>query len=153
MPQEGTGSGFLYDEEGHVVTNYHVVQGADSIDVKFSDKLQIPARVVGVDPRDDLAVLAPERVSPGLQSPELGSSSDLRVGQRTVAISNPFGLDRTLLNSRGEVIGTNTAIRDDAQGIGFAVPVNTVKRIVPGLIEQGVYPHPRDRLPRLLHHD
>jgi S1-C subfamily serine protease len=181
MPNEGTGSGFIYDEEGHVVTNYHVIEGADSIEVKFSDEFEVPAQVIGIDPPNDLAVLALEELPPNIEPLTLGSSADLRVGQRTIAIGNPFGLDRTLttgvvsalgrplqtdddniifdviqtdaainpgnsggplLNSRGEVIGINTAIREKAQGIGFAVPVSTVKRIVPVLLKNGIYPHP-----------
>jgi S1-C subfamily serine protease len=181
MPQEGTGSGFIYDDAGHIVTNYHVIEGADTIAVKFSDEMEVPARVIGLDPPNDLAVLLLEEVPPELTPLTLGSSDELRVGQRTIAIGNPFGLDRTLttgvvsalgrplqtendnvifdviqtdaainpgnsggplLNSRGQVIGINTAIREDAQGIGFAVPVNTVKRIVPILIKKGTYPHP-----------
>jgi S1-C subfamily serine protease len=181
MPSEGTGSGFVYDEEGHIVTNYHVIEGADTIEVKFSDEFAVPAQVIGSDPANDLAVLAVDSLPPSFEPLALGSSADLRVGQRTIAIGNPFGLDRTLttgvvsalgrplrtqdenvifdviqtdaainpgnsggplLNSRGEVIGINTAIRENAQGIGFAVPVNTVKRIVPVLIRNGVYPHP-----------
>lgn len=181
MASEGTGSGFVFDQEGHIVTNYHVVQDAESLEVRFSDDTSVPATVVGVDPPNDLAVikvdLPPERLAPVA----LGDGSDIRVGQRAIAIGNPFGLDRTLttgvvsalgrplqtdqnayiyeviqtdaainpgnsggplLNSRGELIGVNTAIRQDAQGIGFAVPVDTVKRIVPALIAQGFYPHP-----------
>jgi S1-C subfamily serine protease len=180
-PNEGTGSGFVFDDQGHIVTNHHVIEGAESIEVKFSEEFEVPARVIGVDPPNDLAVLALESLPPDLQPLTLGSSSDLRVGQRTIAIGNPFGLDRTLttgvvsalgrplrteddnvifdviqtdaainpgnsggplLNSRGEVIGVNTAIRENAQGIGFAVPVNTISRIVPVLIENGSYPHP-----------
>jgi len=180
-PNEGTGSGFVYDDQGHIVTNYHVIEGADTIEVKFSDKFEVSARVIGVDPPNDLAVLALETLPSDLDPLILGSSEDLRVGQRTIAIGNPFGLDRTLttgvvsalgrplrtednnvifdviqtdaainpgnsggplLNSRGEVIGINTAIRENAQGIGFAVPVNTVKRIVPTLLKNGNYPHP-----------
>ncbi len=180
-PNEGTGSGFVYDEQGHIVTNYHVIEGAETIEVKFSDDFAIPARVIGIDPPNDLAVLGLETLPPNLEPLTLGSSEDLRVGQRTIAIGNPFGLDRTLttgvvsalgrplrteddnvifdviqtdaainpgnsggplLNSRGEVIGINTAIRENAQGIGFAVPVDTVKRIVPVLLKNGSYPHP-----------
>ena len=180
-PNEGTGSGFVYDDEGHIVTNYHVIQGAESIEVKFSDELQVPAQVVGTDPTNDLAVLKVDSLPSNVVPLLLGSLTDLRVGQRTIAIGNPFGLDRTLttgvvsalgrplraedgsivydviqtdaainpgnsggplLNSRGQVIGVNTAIRQDAQGIGFAVPVDTLKRVVPALIENGYYPHP-----------
>lgn len=181
MPSEGTGSGFVYDDQGHIVTNNHVVEGADTIEVKFSDDIEVPARVIGVDPQNDLAILEIESLPYGFQPLTLGSSADLRVGQRAIAIGNPFGLDRTLttgvvsalgrplseqngnvifdviqtdaainpgnsggplLNSRGEVIGINTAIQENAQGIGFAVPVNTLKRIVPVLLDKGTYPHP-----------
>jgi S1-C subfamily serine protease len=181
QPSEGTGSGFVYDQAGHIVTNYHVVRGAESIGVIFSDETEVSAQVVGVDPANDLAVLKVDEVPPGILPVELGASADLRVGQRAIAIGNPFGLDQTLtvgvvsalgrplqteedtyifnviqtdaainpgnsggplLDSRGKVIGVNTAVRQNAQGIGFAVPVDTVKRVVPLLIAQGVYPHP-----------
>ncbi|MFQ5398438.1 MAG: S1C family serine protease [Anaerolineae bacterium] len=181
LPSEGTGSGFVIDEEGHIITNYHVIEGAESIEVRFSDETQLPARVVGTDPANDLAVLEPDGELPPLTPLTLGSSADLRVGQRAIAIGNPFGLDRTLttgvvsalgrplktegdnyifnviqtdaainpgnsggplLDSRGRVIGVSTAIRKDAQGIGFAIPVDTVKRVMPALIENGSYPHP-----------
>ncbi len=180
-PSEGTGSGFVYDLEGHIITNYHVIEGAESISVTFPDESEIEAVVVGVDPANDLAVIRVPEL-PEISVPLiLGDSSDLRVGQRAIAIGNPFGLDNTLtmgvvsalgrplqrdngdfifnviqtdaainpgnsggplLNSRGIVIGVNTAIRDNAEGIGFAVPVNTVKRVVPALIADGSYPHP-----------
>lgn len=178
---EGTGSGFVYDTAGHIVTNYHVVQNADSIEVGLSDALTIPAQVVGVDPPNDLAVLKIDVPAAELHPLELGSSADLQVGQRAIAIGNPFGLDRTLttgvisalgrplrtennvtifnviqtdaainpgnsggplLDSRGRVIGVSTAIQAGAQGIGFAVPVDTVKRVVPALIADGAYQHP-----------
>lgn len=180
-PSEGTGSGFVIDNEGHIVTNYHVIENADSVEVLLSDETQAPATIVGVDPPNDLALLKidapPEQLSPV----ELGSSAELRVGQRAIAIGNPFGLDRTLtagvisalgrplqtsednvifdvvqtdaainpgnsggplLDSRGRVIGVNTAIRQNAEGIGFAVPVDTLKRVLPPLKELGYYPHP-----------
>ncbi len=178
---EGTGSGFVFDEAGHIVTNNHVIENAESIEVRFSDDLSVPARVVGTDPANDLAVLELDGDLPTLTPLELGDSADLRVGQRAIAIGNPFGLDRTLttgvvsalgrplqtdndnfiynviqtdaainpgnsggplLDSRGRVIGVNTAVRQNAEGIGFAVPVDTLKRVVPALIENGVYPHP-----------
>lgn len=181
MPSEGTGSGFVYDTEGHIVTNFHVVEDADSIDVRFGEEASLPAQVVGSDPANDLAVLKVDASQVPLTPLELGSSADLQVGQRAIAIGNPFGLDQTLttgvvsalgrplqtesdnfifnviqtdaainpgnsggplLDSRGRVIGVNTAIRQNAEGIGFAVPVDTVKRIVPALIAEGVYPHP-----------
>ncbi len=181
MPSEGTGSGFVLDQKGHIVTNYHVVEGAESVTVILADGTEVPAQIVGVDPPNDLAVIKID-VSPDKLVPvELGDSSTLRVGQRAIAIGNPFGLDRTLttgvisalgrplqtskdtviynviqtdaainpgnsggplLNSRGQVIGVNTAIRQNAEGIGFAVPVDTVKRVVPELIARGRYPHP-----------
>jgi S1-C subfamily serine protease len=181
MPSEGTGSGFLIDQQGHIVTNFHVIEGAESIEVRFSDEQSFDAQVVGTDRGNDLAVLKVDLPAEGLTPLELGSSADLRVGQRAIAIGNPFGLDQTLttgvvsalgrplqtdsdsfifnviqtdaainpgnsggplLNSRGQVIGVNTAIRQDAEGIGFAVPVDTVKRVVPALISKGTYPHP-----------
>lgn len=181
VPSEGTGSGFVLDGRGHIVTNYHVVEGADSISVTLSDESTQDATVVGIDPPNDLALIRIDPPEAGLTAVELGDSSSLRVGQRAVAIGNPFGLDRTLtvgvisalgrplqvsednviynvvqtdaainpgnsggplLDSRGRVIGVNTAIRQDAQGIGFAVPVDTVRRILPSLIERGYYPHP-----------
>jgi 2-alkenal reductase len=181
MASEGTGSGFVVDAAGHVVTNNHVIEGADSIEITFSDETRVPAEVVGSDPLNDLAILMPERLPPGLSPLVLGSSEELRVGQRAIAIGNPFGLERTLttgvisalgrplqlsqdnyvfnviqtdaainpgnsggplLDSRGQVIGVNTAIRRDAEGIGFAVPADTLKRVLAALIEKGAYPHP-----------
>ena len=181
MPSEGTGSGFLYDNAGHIVTNFHVIEDAQSLEVKFSDELRLSADVVGVDPANDLAVIKVAVLPDGVVPLSLGQSAAVRVGQRAIAIGNPFGLDRTLttgvvsalgrplstdndnyiydviqtdaainpgnsggplLNSRGEVIGVNTAIRQDAEGIGFAVPAATVQRIVPELIKNGRYPHP-----------
>lgn len=181
MPSEGTGSGFVLDDQGHIVTNYHVVRDAESLEVLFSDETSLPANVVGVDPSNDLAVIAIVGQMPDVGPLTLGDSTALRVGQRAIAIGNPFGLDHTLttgvisalgrplqtdestfiynviqtdaainpgnsggplLNSRGEVIGINTAVRQNAEGIGFAVPVETIKRIVPVLISQGKYPHP-----------
>ncbi len=178
---EGTGSGFVIDEQGRIVTNYHVIEDADSLSVTFADDTEVPAAIIGVDPLNDLAVIQPERVPPGVPAVELGSADELRVGQRAIAIGNPFGLDQTLttgvisalgrpletgdnnyifnviqtdaainpgnsggplLDSRGRVIGVNTAIRQGAEGIGFAVPVDTLKRVVPALIENGSYPHP-----------
>lgn len=184
VPQEGSGSGFVYDRAGHILTNYHVIEGAEELAVTLADGTVVSAQVVGADPYNDLAVVKID-VSPDKLYPvELGSSASLRVGQRTIAIGNPFGLDRTLttgvisslgrvieredsrplaeviqtdaainpgnsggplLNSQGQVIGVNTAIRSPSGGsvgIGFAVPVDTVKRVVPELIANGRYPHP-----------
>jgi len=186
-PEGTTGSGFIYDYEGSVVTNFHVVEGATRVLVLFSDDTEVQASVVGLDKDSDLAVLRLEDVSPDLLKPvDLGDSSQVQVGQRAVAIGNPFGdfaqsmtvgivsavgrvvrspnslfsnaeLIQTdaainpgnsggpLLDSKGQVIGVNTLIRSTVQqssGVGLAVPVNAVKRIVPILIARGYYPHP-----------
>jgi S1-C subfamily serine protease len=181
---EGTGSGFLIDTAGHVLTNNHVVANASEIDVILATGDTVPATLVGVDRENDLAVLKID-VAPELAVPlEYGNSSDVRVGQTVVAIGNPFGLDRTLttgiisalgrrlqtsqgalvgqaiqtdaainpgnsggplLDMRGRVIGINTAINSPtggSVGIGFAVPVDVIKRVVPELIAHGRYPHP-----------
>ena len=178
MPK-GTGSGFVWDEKGHVVTNFHVVEGANRWRVTLSDQSTWDAEPVGIAPDKDLAVLrvdAPtERLAPLL----VGTSADLEVGQRVFAIGNPFGLDQTLttgiisglgrqiraqtgrtidgmiqtdaainpgnsggplLDSRGRLIGMNTAIFSPSgasAGIGFAIPVDTVQRIVPQLLRYG----------------
>jgi S1-C subfamily serine protease len=184
VPQEGTGSGFVYDKAGHIITNYHVIEGAEELDVTLADGTMVPAQVIGADPYNDLAVIKIDMSPEKLHPVELGTSTDLRVGQRTIAIGNPFGLERTLttgvisslgrvierdnnrplaqviqtdaainpgnsggplLNSLGQVIGVNTAIRSPSGGsvgIGFAVPVDTVKRVVPELVANGRYPHP-----------
>ncbi len=184
-PEEGAGSGFLWDREGHIVTNYHVVEGARSIEVGFGGDIVRPATVVGVDPPNDLAVLRVEDVPPDVQPIELGDASRLRVGQRAIAIGNPFGqfertlttgvisaLNRTvtvdddtvlrhviqtdaainrgnsggpLLDSFGRLIGVNSAIYSPtgtSAGVGLAISVDTVKRVVPELIEHGRYRHP-----------
>ena len=185
VPTEGAGSGFVVDEEGRIVTNYHVIEGAQRIEVTFADGAVVPARVVGVDPINDLAVLQVDPEGLALVPVELGSSADLQVGQRAIAIGNPFGqfgqslttgvisaLDRTLrgsedrqitgviqtdaainrgnsggplLDSAGRVIGVNTAIFSPSgtnAGLGFAIPVDTVERVLPELIEFGRYRHP-----------
>ncbi|MBS1252526.1 MAG: putative serine protease HtrA [Anaerolineales bacterium] len=184
IPKEGTGSGFVFDTEGHIVTNFHVIREAQAVQVTLQNGATVPAQMVGGDPLNDLAVLE-VGVPPGQLTPvTLGDSENLRVGQRVVAIGNPFGLERTLttgvvsalgrnlnagngrvlgdmiqtdaainpgnsggplLDSRGRVIGINTAIQSSnggAVGIGFAVSVETVKRVVPYLVVQGYYPHP-----------
>ena len=189
VPQEGTGSGFVYDDQGHIVTNNHVIEGADEIEVVLADGTYLPAEVVGADAYYDLAVLRVDPAQLRVASLPLGASSDtLRVGQRVLAIGNPFGLDRTLttgvisaldriiesdsglavgnaiqtdaainpgnsggplLNSRGEVIGVNTSITSPSGGsvgIGFAVPISTIKRVVPSLIAEGRYRHPSLRI-------
>lgn len=186
IPAEGAGSGFVLDSEGHILTNYHVVENAQSIEISFSDDTVLPAKVVGADPRNDVAVLQVENAPPGLLAPvELGQSANLQVGQRAIVIGNPFGqfgrtlttgvisaLDRTLegqdgrqisgviqtdaainrgnsggplLDSAGRVIGINTAIFSPSgvnAGVGFAVPVDTIRRLLPDLLELGRYRHP-----------
>ena len=177
--QQGTGSGFVWDDAGHVVTNFHVIQGGNRFFVVFSDGTEYEAMPRGWDPTKDLAVLSIDAPRERLKPLVVGDSSRLMVGQKVLAIGNPFGLDQTLttgvisalgreirsvanrpiidviqtdasinpgnsggplLDSRGRLIGVNTAIinRTGANvGIGFAVPVNTVLRIVPQLIEKG----------------
>jgi len=183
VPQEGTGSGFLYDDEGHIVTNYHVIKDAEELSVTLEDGETYAAEIVGEDPTNDLAVI---RIDAGdLPDPvSLGDSDALHVGQFVVAIGNPFGLERTLtagvisslgrvirgpennfigeviqtdaainpgnsggplLDLAGQVIGVNSQIVSPSQanaGVGFAVPANTVRRVVPELIARGRYPHP-----------
>lgn len=184
-PEEGSGSGFVYDREGHIVTNYHVVEDASEIVVSFGEGMEMPARVVGVDPPNDLAVLQVDALPGGMSPVELGDSDELQVGQYAIAIGNPFGqfertltvgvisaLNRTLslennrvlrgviqtdasinrgnsggplLDSRGRLIGVNTAIYSPtgtSAGVGLAIPVNKLKRVVPVLIERGRFPHP-----------
>ncbi len=184
-PEEGSGSGFVYDRDGHIVTNYHVVEDANQIVVSFGEGMEMPARVVGVDPPNDLAVLQVDALPEGVSPVELGDSDELQVGQYAVAIGNPFGqfertltvgvisaLNRTLslennrvlrgviqtdasinrgnsggplLDSRGRLIGVNTAIfspTGTSAGVGLAIPVNKLKRVVPVLIERGRFPHP-----------
>ena len=178
VPQ-GAGSGFLWNHEGYVVTNYHVVANGDSYTVTLYDQSTLSARLVGVDPAKDLAVLKLEGSGERFAAIQVGDSSHLLVGQKVLAIGSPFGLDRTLttgvisalgreiggaggvtirdmiqtdasinpgnsggplLDSRGRLIGMNTAIfsrSGQSAGIGFAVPVNFIKRLVPQLIAHG----------------
>ncbi len=185
----GGGSGFLIDNGGHIVTNDHVIRAADKLQVTFSDgAVTDDVEVIGRDAYSDLAVIRVNVAPDHLQPLEFGDSDALQVGQRVIAIGNPFGLQGTmtvgvvsavgraltsqamaggsfsnpqiiqtdasinpgnsggpLLDSRGEVVGVNTAIRSDTganTGVGFAVPVNTVKRIVPELIQNGAYEYP-----------
>jgi S1-C subfamily serine protease len=182
--QRGLGSGFVIDTDGHIVTNNHVVEGARRIQVRFSDDTEAEAEVVGTDPDTDLAVIKVDVPAAILHPVELGESDTLRVGQRAIAIGNPFGFERTvttgiisavgrvlrqssgfslpnliqtdaainpgnsggpLLDSRGKVIGVNTIIFTNSgfsSGVGLAIPVNTVKRVVPELIEAGRFAHP-----------
>ena len=185
IPEEGSGSGFVLDTEGRILTNYHVIENAQRIEVNLDDETIVQAEIVGVDPRNDVAVLKVNVPAERLTPVELGASSNLVVGQRAIAIGNPFGqfsrtlttgvisaLDRTLegpegrtitgiiqtdaainrgnsggplLDSNGRVIGINTAIfspTGTSTGIGFAVPIDTVKRLLPDLLEVGRFPHP-----------
>lgn len=176
----GIGSGFVWDQEGHIVTNSHVISGSNSFLVSFhKDKKQYKASLVGAEPNKDIAVLKLSDRPKVLHSIKIGSSSTLLVGQKTLAIGSPFGLDHTmtsgiisalkrviegfggvtikgviqtdasinpgnsggpLLNSMGKVIGMNTSIVSStgaSAGLGFAVPADTIKRIVPQLIKYG----------------
>ena len=181
----GTGSGFIWDEAGDVVTNFHVIQQAANYKVTLSNHRTYDARLVGVAPEFDLAVLRINARGVALTPILVGSSADLQVGQKVFAIGNPFGLDQTLttgivsatsrtirgvignpieevvqtdaainpgnsggplLDSAGRLIGVNTAIYSESgssAGIGFAVPVDTVNRIVPQLIASGKVVRPR----------
>jgi S1-C subfamily serine protease len=181
---EALGSGFVIGKDGHIVTNYHVIEGADEILVNFSQDDGVVAELVGVDPSTDLALLKIQEHRRALTPIPLGDSSTVRVGDEVIAIGNPFGLDRTvtagivsalqrqilspsnftidkviqtdaainqgnsggpLLNAEGDVIGVNTQIATAGSegnvGIGFAVPVNTVKTVVGELLEYGRVEH------------
>jgi S1-C subfamily serine protease len=189
MPDEfyrrGEGSGFVWDEEGHIVTNYHVVEGASIVDVHFFDETVVEAEVVGLDAQSDIAVLRVDQSATQLKPVTLGDSDSLQVGELAIAIGNPFGqtwtmtrgiisaLGRTirpgsnpfaipeviqtdaainpgnsggpLLDNEGRVVGMNTMILSRtgaSSGVGFAVPINIVRQVVPELIASGecVYP-------------
>lgn len=183
IPQ-GTGSGFIWDENGHIVTNFHVIYKANEIDVTLHDGSVLDARLVGADPDHDIAVLKINVRSSSLHPVIVGDSNNLEVGQKVLAIGNPFGLDLSLttgiisalgrsiesmtgrtifdviqtdaainpgnsggplLDSFGRLIGMNTSIMStsgSSAGIGFAVPVNTVNRIVSELINYGKVERP-----------
>ncbi len=166
------GTGFIVDPAGFIVTNAHVVAGADDIQVKLSDEREFPAKLIGKDTKLDLALLKLENAG-GLSAAVMGDSEQVRVGDWVVAIGNPFGLGHTvtlgiasalgrsigagpydafiqtdasinpgnsggaLFNLKGEVVGIPTAIRQGAQGIGFAVPVNALKEVLPQLRDKG----------------
>ena len=178
IPQ-GTGSGFVWDPKGHVVTNFHVIQQGDRFSVTLSDQSEWDARVVGAAPEKDLAVLHIDAPADRLSPLAVGRSRTLVVGQRVLAVGNPFGLDHSLtvgvvsalgrelaspagrkikdviqtdaainpgnsggplLDSSGRLVGVNTAIYSPSgasSGIGFAIPVDTVARLVPQLVEKG----------------
>ena len=169
----GLGSGVIIDKRGLVLTNFHVVKGADEILIRLSDKREYRGQILGTDPKTDLAVV---KFQPDheLTVATLGNSDALRVGEWAIAIGNPFGLDQTvtvgvisatgrsdvgiatyenfiqtdasinpgnsggpLVNLKGQVIGVNTAIVAAGQGIGFAIPINMVKRVVDQLVDKG----------------
>ena len=179
VPREGSGSGSIIDNRGHVLTNNHVIRDAQKLEVTLSDGSKWPATLIGTDSDNDLAVLKINAPPEKLKSIPLSDSRKLQVGQKVLAIGNPFGLGLTLttgiisslgrtirsevgtmiedviqtdasinpgnsggplLNSEGEMIGINTAIispTGGSVGIGFAIPVNTAKRLVPQLISKG----------------
>lgn len=180
----GSGSGFIWDKEGHIVTNYHVIKGANKATVTLNNQKSYEAVFVGAEPNKDLAVLKIEAPKEELQTIKVGSSEALKVGQSVFAIGNPFGLDYTLttgiisalgreitstnnvkireviqtdaainpgnsggplLNSNGQLIGVNTAIYSPSgayAGIGFSIPVDVVKWVVPDLIQYGYVKKP-----------
>ena len=175
----GTGTGFIWDSEGHIVTNYHVIHQANAVQVILSDQSTWNAELIGAEPDKDIAVLKIDAPKEKLRPIKMGESADLRVGQNVLAIGNPFGLDQTLttgvisgvgreieavtgrtisgviqtdaainpgnsggplLDSSGRVIGVNTAIFSPSgsyAGVGFAVPVDVVNRMVPQIIQHG----------------
>ncbi|MFO1062564.1 MAG: trypsin-like peptidase domain-containing protein [Pirellulales bacterium] len=177
--REGSGSGSIIDQQGHILTNHHVIEGAKEITVSLFNGLKYPAVTVGQDADTDIAVLRIDAPAAELHPIRLGDSQNLLVGQRIYAIGNPFGLERTmstgiisslnrqipsgqhrtmrsliqidaalnqgnsggpLINTRSELIGMNTAIMStggDSAGVGFAIPVSTIRRIVPALIRDG----------------
>lgn len=179
VPAEGEGSGSVLDQLGHILTNYHVIEGAREVQVTLYDTQSYAAKLVGQDPSNDVAVLHIDAPAESLHPVTPGDSTRLRVGQRVFAIGNPFGLERTLttgivsslnrtlpsrngrtiksiiqidaainpgnsggplLDSRGRLIGMNTAIASRTgqnTGVGFAIPVNIIMRVVPELIQHG----------------
>jgi S1-C subfamily serine protease len=182
--RQALGSGFVIDKAGHIVTNYHVIEGARSVSVSFSNSESMKARIVGSDPSTDVAVLQVNVHSRALKPLPLGNSDDVHVGDSVVAIGNPLGLDRTvtsgivsalqrviaapdgqysidhviqtdaalnhgnsggpLLDADGEVIGVNSQIQSDTGsniGLGFAVPINTVKTVAAQLVKTGHAEH------------
>ena len=178
------GSGFVYSEDGYIITNNHVVDDAGIVNITFLDGESYTAKIIGTDPDLDLAVLKVEMDSRYIQPIPIGDSSQLKVGEQITAIGNPFGLSGSmtsgiisqmgrllpqdsgysipdviqtdaainpgnsggpLLNMKGEVVGINTAIQSatgEFTGVGFAVPSNTVKKVIPVLIRDGIFHHP-----------
>ncbi len=181
--QQAQGSGFVYDTDGHVITNQHVVEGAESVSVKFSDGKTYSATVVGTDPSTDIAVIDVDAPASALKPLELADSSAVEVGDGVIAIGSPFGLEQTvttgivsalhrqitspnnfsiddaiqtdaainhgnsggpLLDLNGDVIGVNSQIESDSggnDGVGFAVPSDTIEKIATALIEDGSIEH------------
>jgi S1-C subfamily serine protease len=184
FPSQGSGSGSIIDMRGHILTNHHVVANAQKLEVTLADESKWPAKLIGSDPDSDLAVIKIDAPRDKLRVLPMGDSKGLRIGQKVLAIGNPFGLERTLttgiisslgrtirseagtlmediiqtdaainpgnsggplLNSDGEIIGINSAIispSGGSVGIGFAIPVNTAKRIYPELISKGYVTYP-----------
>ncbi len=195
VPSEGAGSGIVLDRQGHVLTNFHVVEGAREIQLVLHDGSTHVATVVGIDPATDVAVLKVDAPEAALHPVTFGNSSDLRVGQRVFAIGNPFGLERTLttgiisslnrslptktgrtiksiiqtdaainpgnsggplVDSGSGLIGMTTAIASrtgQSAGVGFAIPVGTLQRIVPQLIKQGRVVRPDAGIARVYQSD
>lgn len=184
FPTQGSGSGSIIDTKGHILTNHHVVANAQKLEVTLADGSKWPAKLIGSDPDNDLAVIKIEAPREKLKVISMGNSKSLRIGQKVLAIGNPFGLQRTLttgiisslgrtirsevgtliedviqtdaainpgnsggplLSSDGEIVGINSAIispTGGSVGIGFAIPVNTAKRVVPELIAKGYVTYP-----------
>ena len=184
FPTQGSGSGSIIDTKGNILTNHHVVANAQKLEVTLADESKWPAKLVGSDPDNDLAVIKIDAPREKLKILPMGDSKNLKIGQKVLAIGNPFGLQRTLttgiisslgrtirseagtlmediiqtdaainpgnsggplLNSDGEIIGINSAIispSGGSVGIGFAIPVNTAKRLIPELISKGYVTYP-----------
>jgi len=184
FPTQGSGSGSILDTKGHILTNHHVVANAQKLEVTLADGSKWPAKLIGSDSESDLAVIKIDAPKEKLKVIPMGDSKNLRIGQKVLAIGNPFGLERTLttgiisslgrtirsdvgtlmediiqtdaainpgnsggplLNSEGEIIGVNSAMvspSGGSVGIGFAIPVNTVKKVVPELIAKGYISYP-----------
>ena len=184
FPTQGSGSGSILDVKGHILTNHHVVANAQKLEVTLGDGSKWPAKLIGSDPDNDLAVIKIDAPKEKLKIISMGDSKSLRIGQKVLAIGNPFGLQRTLttgiisslgrtirsevgtliedviqtdaainpgnsggplLNSEGEIVGINSAIispTGGSVGIGFAIPVNTAKKVVPELIAKGYVTYP-----------
>jgi S1-C subfamily serine protease len=184
FPTQGSGSGSIIDMKGHILTNHHVVANAQKLEVTLADESKWPAKLIGSDPDSDLAVIKIDAPKEKLKVVLIGDSKNLKIGQKVLAIGNPFGLERTLttgiisslgrtirsesgtlmediiqtdaainpgnsggplLNSEGEMIGINSAIispSGGSVGIGFAIPVNIAKKLIPELIAKGYVSYP-----------